>query len=157
MATVEAVRQQVLGILSGNNVPVEIQSEGEFLVPGPAENSSVLVIIEVKSAPTGETFVQFISPVVMEIAEDEETQFKAIALANQLNNDVIFSRFVFEDGGERRDLVLHHELHGDDLQESELMRTLVIFATQADNADELIQEFLGSGVRAIEDAESAEA
>ena len=77
--------------------------------------------------------------------DDDMINVKAHMICNSLNQDQMFGRWVYyPDEG---NIVIEHELVGEDLDPSEIIGTLVTVAHSADRWDDVIQEDLGAGKR----------
>lgn len=148
MASVTALRQQILGILAERQIPVEDGPDDSFIVPAPGENASTVVQISAKGGDDS-AWISMVAPILNELSSDAETRSKATFAVNQMNAEATFGRFVYY--SEADVILLEHELHGDDLQASELVGSLVLVARRADDADDRVQEFLESGKKFLEE------
>lgn len=137
----DAVRQQVLGILAGNGVPVKETDDGQFVVPAPGEDASAVVFIGVHGSGSDASVVTLMSPVLREVDGGGRKRTKILEHVNAWNCSTRFSKCAYYEADEM--IGLEYELFADDLQESELMRSLLTLANAADELDDDLQQVVG--------------
>ena len=152
MATREAVNQQVFGILTEQGVPLKKLDEETLVAQAPGEDATAAVFVDVLDGPPWVgVVIRLRAPVLQDVAPTDETQAKAVFLMNNLNVDSQFGRYVYH--GDKGLISLEYELLGDELQASELLASLILIATRADQLDEELKEYLGTGSRFFESDE----
>jgi len=145
MPSPDAVRQQILEVLASNQIAAQVDADGTITVPAPGEDTSTEVSIFISGEAEGLILVTFDAPILIGIAGDEGTRIKALELVNRLNIDSVFGRYTLETFESMNLIVMSHVMIGSDLQEAEIMQTLILVGAPADEADDLAKQELGSG------------
>jgi hypothetical protein len=147
----ERVIQQVGGILGMNDIAFKTDANKEtFLV---AKGSAGVFI---SFAEMGDSNIIVLRAVVLEQVDGSgERRQKILEALNEKNRRIPFGCFSFDpDNGF---VVLDHALLGDQLQGQELLHALFAIASTADDLDDELREAIGSGVRATDAWNAAEA
>jgi hypothetical protein len=147
----ERVIQQVGGILGMNDIAFKTdENKQTFLV----SKGSAGVFISF--AEMGDSNIIVLRAVVLEQVDGSgERKQKILEALNEQNRRIAFGCFSFDpDNGF---VVLDHALLGDQLQGQELLHALFAIASTADDSDDELREAIGSGVRATDVWNAAEA
>lgn len=148
MSQADRVQQQVYAAVVQSELPH--QQDGDVIrvlaPPVEGENQSTEVLVRSSEHPNGNVVVSMMAPVLGELPTDDEMiNMKAHLICNSLNQNQIFGRWVYyPDEG---NIVIEHELVGEDLDPSEIIGTLASVAYSADRWDDVLQEDLGAGKR----------
>jgi len=147
----ERVIQQVSGILSMNNVNFRTdESMTSFLVPSGSTG------VFISFVDMGELTVVSLRAILLDQVDgDGERRQTILEALNEKNRTAPFGCFYFvaDDGH----IVFDYQLLGDELQAQELMAALSAIASIADQADDELREAIGSGVRAVDAWNAAQA
>jgi len=147
----ERIIQQVSGILGMNDISFRTdESKQSFLVP----TGSAGVFINFDD--WGDSTVVGLRSIVLEQVDgSDERRLPILEAVNEKNRHVPLGCFYYDpDAGY---VVFDHYILGDDLQASELMGALSAVGSIADQVDDELREAIGSGVRAIDVWNAAEA
>ena len=148
MSQADRVQQQVYAAIVQSELPHRQEADFIRVLAPPVEGENQSTEVRVRSAEhaNGNVVVYMMAPVLGELPTDDEAVIaKAHMICNSLNQDQLFGRWVYyPDEG---NVVIEHELVGEDLDPSEIMGTLASVAHSADRWDDVIQADLGAGER----------
>ena len=147
----ERVIQQVGGILGMNDIPFKTDdSKQTFLVP----KGSAGVFISFTDA--GDSTIVVLRAILLEQVDGSgERKQKILEALNEKNRKVTFGCFYFDPDSAY--VVLDYSVLGDQLQGQELLHALFAIASTADDVDDELRDAIGSGVRATDVWNAAEA
>jgi hypothetical protein len=139
----ERVVQQVYGILSMNKVEFRTTDDGKsFLVP----YGSAGVFVDFRDWGEGKTLVNLHAFVLEQVDASEERRPKILEELNDFNKRTYMGKAYLD--AEAGMIVLEHDIFGDKLDGDELMGTLGMLASTADELDDQLIAAIGTGRRA---------
>jgi hypothetical protein len=141
MSTLEALIDQVAGILNRHQIPYSTNESGEEY--GVSQGSAAVFITfnEAIGAPT----ISLSSPVLVDVDLKDDNFAKAHMLMNDLNCNNYLAKFCLyrDEAGEIGVVRLEYDLLGSQLQAEELVAALAQIAGMADHFDDPLREGLG--------------
>jgi hypothetical protein len=147
----ERIVEQVSGILSMNNLKFTTAQDGQsFLVP----NGSTGVFIDFVEWGHG-TLIGLRAIVLEQVDGSGDRKQKILEALNEKNRTVPFGCFYFDPSASL--IVYDHHLIGDQLQAVELIAALAAIGSGADQMDDELRDAVGSGVRATDAWNAAQA
>lgn len=131
MANVESVRQQVGEWLTSTFNGVTTPEGFDFLVPSIGSTAAFVDILT-----SGEHVIVSVSaPVLLDVAVNGEL----LHYIGSRAGDFIFGHLCLVGEGRQQTLIFRHSILGDDLDQSELLVTLSVIASTADELDNDLQ------------------
>lgn len=145
----ERVIQQVSGILGMSDIAFRAdEGKRSFLVP--CGSAGVFISF----VDRGESTVVSLRAIVLEQVDGSgERRQKILEALNEKNRSVLFGCFYFDDGH----VIVDYQLLGDQLEAPELLNALAALCSTADAVDDELRDAIGSGVRATDAWNAAQA
>lgn len=147
MPTPEEVREQIGEVVAGAGLEhgfTDIEGDEVLLVKTPGgdgANGSTIVVIRCEEVEETSVLVLLSSVILMEIPDEDQTKFKAAALANHLNSMQLLGRWVFYP--DKRTIELEYEMRGDSLAPDDIISSIISIGVSGDQEDENLQKILG--------------
>lgn len=143
MASPEAVREQIVGVLAGGGYVFSLDDDGAILVSGEWDGSTYVAI------KVGEwddlCLVSLVSLLLDEVPSESEKMSAALGVLNDMNREIPFGRVVYE--ADLECVKLEHEFVVDEYVEAQAMLCVLLeFGEYAAVADDRLQQTLGLGI-----------
>ena len=141
----DALRQQVVGILTEEGVPVLESDKERIVIRAPAEDASTSLSIEFGETDDGLPWIQLYAPVLVELEATDEARLKVLEAVNRTNTGVLFGALAYFEA--EKAIFFKHSLFGAGLEAKSFVRLLGMIAGTADELDDALLKEIGAGKR----------